>query len=113
MMLRQKEVEGFFVATDPTTGKEWDLNPRQYLTRVQLTQMLSRPHMIVQFAHYLEQRLQADGYRDIEIRARITAALNGREAQYLIDPAVDLSQVVYPWWGHAEWILPLEKPLRR
>ncbi len=113
MMLRQKEAEGFFVVTDPATGKEWDLNPRQYLTRVQLTQMLSRPHMIVQFAHYLGQRLQADGCGDVEIHARITAALNGREAQYLIDPAIDLIQVAYPWWGHAEWIMPLETPLRR
>lgn len=113
MMLRQKEVEGFFGVTDPATGKEWDLNPRQYLTRVQLTQMLSRPHMIVQFAHYLEQRLQADGYGDVEIRARITAALNGRKAQDLVDPEVDLTQVPYPWWGHAEWIMPLEEPLRR
>ena len=113
MMLRQKEAEGLFVVTDPATGNEWQLNPRQHLTRIQLIHMLSRPHMIVQFAHYLEQQLQADGYGDVEIRARITAALNGREAQYLVDPAVDLSQVVYPWWGHAEWILPLEKPLRR
>ena len=112
MMLRQKEAEGFFVVTDLTTGKEWDLNPRQYITRIQLEHMLSRPHMVIQFAHYAEQRLRNEGYTNIAIRARITAALNGREAQYLIDPEVDLTQVAYPWWGHAEWILPLEKPLR-
>lgn len=47
------------------------------------------------------------GHEDVEVRAVIFASLNGREFQVFIDPNVDLSKVPYPWFGHADWILPL------
>ena len=75
--------------------------------------MTSRPHMMVQFAHYLEDRMRDEGYEDVEVRARIFASLNGREPQQLVDPQIDLTKVSYPWFGHADWILPLEVPLRQ
>jgi hypothetical protein len=67
--------------------------------------------MIVQFAHYLAEHYGQERQAEVEVRARITASLNGRAPQLLIDPEVNLSKVPYPWWGHAEWILPLEVPL--
>jgi hypothetical protein len=67
--------------------------------------------MIVQFAHDLAERLRSAGHKEVEIRARVTVSLNGRAPQLLIDPNVDLAKVAYPWWGHADWILPLEVPL--
>ena len=39
-------------------------------------------------------------------------SLNGRPAQNLADPSVDLTEVPRPWFGHANWILPLEEPLQ-
>ena len=56
--------------------------------------------------------MRAEGRGDVEVRARIIASLNGREPQPLIDPNVDLTEVPYPRLGHADWILPLEVPLR-
>ena len=112
MKLRDKDSQGFFLVTDPVTGEEWDVYPRDYLSSRQSRKMLSRPHMIVEFARYLEDSMQAEGREDVEIRAHIFASLNGRESQVLIDPEVDLTQVAYPWWGHADWILPLKVPLR-
>ena len=44
--------------------------------------------------------------------AHIMASLNGREPQLMIDPDVDLASVPTAWLGHADWILPLETPLR-
>ena len=73
--------------------------------------MLSRPHMVVQFARYLEDRMRDEGYQDVEVRARILASLKGRDPQTLVDPRVDLTEVSYPWLGHADWILDLEIPL--
>ena len=112
MKLRDKTAKGFFIIKDPTTGKKWRINPKKYLTPRQEKKMSTRPHMIVQFAHYLEKRMGDEGYENVEVRARITASLNGRKPQRLIDPDVDLTTIPYLWWGHADWILPLEVPLK-
>jgi vitamin K-dependent gamma-carboxylase len=111
MMVRTKTGEGGFSATDLATGKQWDINLWDYLTLGQQREMLKRPHMIVQFAHYLANHLRDAGHQQITIHSRITVSLNGRDPQLIIDPGVDLAKVPYPWWGHADWILPLEVPL--
>ena len=111
MKLRDKDSEGFFVVFDPLIGEEWWVDPRQYLTSRQERKMTSRPEMVVQFARFLEAEWRREGWKDVEVYAYIAAWLNGREAQVFIDPAVDLTGVTFPWFGHADWILPLEKPL--
>ena len=112
MMLRNKPSYGLFIVTEPSTGKQWLVNPSDYLTRLQQRRMNSRPQMIVEFSYYLEDRLRAKGYEDIEIRGLFYAALNGRQPQLLIDQNVDLTTVPYTWLGHADWILPSPAPLR-
>jgi hypothetical protein len=111
MMLRSKPGYGFFIVNDPSTGQEWPVNPSEYLTELQHQRMSSRPHLIVEFAYYLEERLRAQGRGDVEIRGVFFAPLNGRWPQLLIDQSVDLTGVRYPWLGHADWILPLQAPL--
>lgn len=111
MKLRAKVSEGVFILTVPETGEEWTVRPREHLTQTQERKMTARPHMIVQFANYLAAHYGQKRRAEVEVRAHITASLNGRKAQRLVDPAVDLSRVSYPWWGHAEWIVPLEAPL--
>ncbi|MBI3800858.1 MAG: HTTM domain-containing protein, partial [Deltaproteobacteria bacterium] len=107
MMLREKNAEGTFTASDPATGERWNVNLWDYLTLDQRREMLRRPDMIIQFVRYLAGRLRSTGHKEVEIRARISVSLNGRAPQLLIDPNVDLTKVPYPWWGHAPWILPL------
>jgi hypothetical protein len=111
MMLRNKKGEGTLVVTDPATGEQWHVNLWEHLTLGQQREMLKRPHLIVQFAHHLADQLRKAGREDVEVRSRISVSLNGRTPQLIIDPDVDLAKVPYPWWGHADWILPLEVPL--
>jgi hypothetical protein len=111
MKLRDKSSEGFFLVTDAKSGEEWVVDPREYLSSTQTSKMASRPEMILQFAHYLEERAREDGHQDVEVRANIVSSLNGRPPQRLVDPTVDLTRVRRPWIGHALWILPLETPL--
>ena len=111
MKLRDKESDGYFVVTDPTSGREWTVDPDDHLTSRQEEKMTSRPEMIVEFAHYLEELKRVEGYEDVGVRGRIFASLNGRDEQLLIDPEVDLTAVPYPWFGNADWILPLAVPL--
>ena len=110
MKLRDKDSSGLFAVADPASGRTWEIDSGDYLNSRQERKMTSRPQMMVQFAHYLEDRMRAEGYQDVEVRAVIFASLNGREPQQLVDPQVDLTKVSYPWFGHADWIMPLEVP---
>lgn len=111
MKLRDKDASGSFMVRDPVTGEEWGLDASDYLTRRQAGKMFTRPHMIVQFARWIEEQARLDGYGDIEVYAYVEASLNGRIPQPFIDPSVDLTAVAYPWFGHASWIVPLDTPL--
>ena len=48
---------------------------------------------------------------DVAIYAEALADLNGRQPQYIIDANIDLTSVPRPWWGWADWFVPLETPL--
>lgn len=78
----------------------------------QIKSMATKPDMTLQFAHFLAHRVREAGYTPVEARADIAAALNGREPQQLIDPAVDLLEVDRNL-AHADWVVPLTTPLER
>jgi hypothetical protein len=110
MMLRDKDADVRFFATDPISNRTWEVNPREYLTRRQLGKMATRPDMILQFSHYLAGELRQEGFDQIEVRAKVMASLNGRKPQPLIDPTVNLAaqpRTLLP----AAWIVPLKEPL--
>lgn len=113
MKLRDKSARGYFVVTDPASGRIWKVSPKDHLSPFQRRKMRTRPDLIVQFARHLEELERREGYADVEVRAMIEASLNGRDYQTFIDPDVDLTAVPYPWFGHADWILPLTEPLWR
>lgn len=110
MKLRRKRAIARFYATDPTTGKTWQIDDRKYLSYAQRKRVGRWPDMCLQFAHYMADELKKKGYDRIEIRVKTKASLNYRAYQYLIDPNVDLSKVQRNL-RHANWILPLKNPL--
>ncbi|HWW76357.1 MAG TPA: HTTM domain-containing protein, partial [Pyrinomonadaceae bacterium] len=76
----------------------------------QCDKMAGQPDMIIQFAHHLAEEKRREGYADVEVRATVLASMNGRKAQLLIDPEVDLAKVRRSMWP-ASWIVPLTEPL--
>jgi vitamin K-dependent gamma-carboxylase len=110
MKLRDKEARARFVVTDPAEGRTWVVRPRDRLTRIQTSKMAGQPDMILQFAHYIAEESRREGRAGVQVRAEVTASLNGREPQVLIDPQVDLAATPRNL-GHAPWILPLHEPL--
>jgi len=110
MMLRDKEAEVRFVVSDATAT--WRVDPEGYVTERQAEKMATRPDMILQLAHHIATDLRAKGHRDVRVRARVKASLNGRRPQLLIDPDVDLAAQPRTLW-RASWIMPLTEPLRR
>jgi hypothetical protein len=104
MKLRDKEGDIEFTVLDSQTQEMWSEDPLEYLTQRQYRKMVTRPKMILKFAHYLEQELRERGHGDVEIHVESWVSLNGRSPQLMIDPIVDLTQV-HDSWRHADWIL--------
>ncbi len=111
MKLRGKDGEIAFHVVSPTTGEQWIVDPRVELVDWQVRKMSGRPDMILQYAHHLAEEMvwEADG--PVEVHAVANVSLNGRPAQLLVDPEVDLAQET---WGIApsSWIVPLEETER-
>lgn len=107
MKLRGKSGHVAYYLKDPQTGQKWQVNPQDYLSRRQYRYLSGRPDMILQFAHYLEQKWQQEkSLGDIEVRASAWCSLNGHPHRLLIDPAVDLTTRSRELWPAADWILP-------
>lgn len=113
MLVRSKQGSVTYRLTDATSGSSWSVDPGSYLTSNQVGTLADKPDMMLQFAHYLGELFRAEGYRMVEVRADTAVSLNGRPAQPIIDPEVDLMQVAWPWFGPAEWILPGPPPLQK
>jgi len=111
MKFRDKEMRYAFVVVDPVTRKFWKINPRNYLTSRQANKVGTRPDMILQFAKHLANEYEKKGVPGAEVHANVLISLNGRKAQPMIDPKIDLAaqpRNLLP----APWILPLKEPLR-
>ena len=67
--------------------------------------------MIVQFARHVKEETGSLGPGDVEVRAQVSASLNGRDEQTLIAPEADVSEVeLQGLLGHADWVVPLRRP---
>jgi vitamin K-dependent gamma-carboxylase len=110
MKLRTKSARIDFIATDPKTGKSWEIDQSEFLSSNQRQNVGRWPETCIQFAHYMAENLKKEGYEEIEIRVRSEASLNGRKPQLIFDPDVDL--VKEKWtYKPKSWILPLTEPL--
>ncbi|KAH7983182.1 hypothetical protein HPB52_009736 [Rhipicephalus sanguineus] len=64
--------------------------------------------MVVQFAHCIRDRVRQDyGMKDVEIYVDVWMSLNGRFAQRMYDPTVNILE--QPWSPFVEvpWVLPV------
>jgi hypothetical protein len=111
MMLREKTTGIRFMVTDPHTKRTGPIDLRPYLDGRQLDKMGRDPEMILEFSHFLAADLREKGIEDVEVRVIILSSLNGRKAQFLIDPTVDLTKQQQSIW-HKPWIVPLHEPFR-
>ncbi len=106
MKLRHKECNGYMELVDPVTNvtRRGDLS---WLSSRQMSKMWARPEMIVQYAHYLADREEAEGHRRPRVVAGVRCSLNYRGAQPYIEPRVDLA-ATDPW----KWPYSFIEPLR-
>jgi vitamin K-dependent gamma-carboxylase len=92
VMSRAKNGSVTFHVRDPGSGRQWQISPAQYLTRMQEREMAVQPDLILQLAHHIARDFARNGHPGVEVRADARASLNGRRAERLIDPAIDLAR---------------------
>ncbi|MBZ4419037.1 HTTM domain-containing protein [Myxococcus sp. RHSTA-1-4] len=92
VMAREKNGSVTFMVRDPATGREWHVSPSQYLTRLQEREMSVQPDLILQLARRIARDFEAKGLGPVEVRAEARVSLNGRPAELLLDPTVDLAR---------------------
>lgn len=104
MMLRAKSGRLIVYVEDKTTGVRERLDLKSYLSPDQRSAINGQPDMIWQLAQRLEKEYQKEG-REIAVYASSKVSLNGHKRQDLIDGSVDLTQVPWEPFRHANWIL--------
>jgi len=104
VMVREKNGQVTFKVTDRENGKRWEISPGQYLVQHQELEMSSQPDMILQLARHIQKDFERRG-RQVSVSAEAWVSLNGRPAQLLLDPGVDLTTLSDSLW-QKDWILP-------
>jgi vitamin K-dependent gamma-carboxylase len=81
------------------------VDPARYLTTRQLSELPTRPDMILQFAQFLATLHRNNGDSLLGVRVRAFISLNGRPACLLVDSTADLARE-HRRLGPAAWIVP-------
>jgi len=111
MRIFDRKAEGYFRITSKADGKQWLVDPKDYLTPRQASIMLTRADMIHQFANHLATLWKDEGHGEVAVYAEIRKSLNGRPMQIYIDPSVDLASTPYNLFAPDPWVLQLERPV--
>jgi hypothetical protein len=110
MKLRSKNFCALaYEITNMDTGEKWPIFPDKLIPKHQFGNMCRRPHMILQFAHYLKTILNEQGTKNLTIKARTLVAYNYRPPQTMIDPKVNLLEKRNLTFKSSDWILPLKE----
>ena len=108
MRIYDRDREGVFRVVSADGSETWEVNPYDLMARRQARNVLARPDIAWTFAQRLEERWAEHGHEDVAVYADVWVSLNGRPMQQFIDPAVDLTEEPWDWFGPTHWILPLQ-----
>ncbi len=86
-------------------GRSYLVDPRAYLTPLQVRMAATQPDMIQELAADVARDYQARGYGTVRVYADSQVSFNGRLRQRFIDPKVDLASQT-DGLRHKSWILP-------
>jgi hypothetical protein len=106
VMLIEKTGQVEYEVRSTGPARRFRVYPRRELTPLQYRMLSTQPDMIQDYALHLARRYRHAGLRDVRVHAHAWASLNGRPAQRLIDPAVDLAAAPRTL-APARWIVPL------
>jgi vitamin K-dependent gamma-carboxylase len=92
MMLRSKSgTVNFFVKKKDSAAMEM-ANPLLHITQRQYEDIIGKPDLILQFAHYLRDYYQDLWKTEVAVYASSRVSLNGRKFKEMIEPGTDLAR---------------------
>ncbi len=114
MMLRHKDAFMQFTFDPPETERYLEQHPEilPKISQAHLQRMVKNPHFLLQYAHALNETLEAQGKHNVKIHCYSVVSLNGRPYQLMIDPEADLATASYGFFEVPNWIVPLERHKR-
>jgi hypothetical protein len=104
VMIVEKTGCAEFFAHNPTTGEDWRISLKNYISPRQEIMMAQDPYLIRALARHLAADLAHQFGTPIQVTANAFATLNGRPSQQLINPNSDLAGRL-----SSGWILSLNK----
>ena len=111
VMLMEKAGYATFTVKDAITHEEIRINNSHFLTAFQEKQMAFQPDFILEYAHYLHNYYQQQGFNDPEVYVESYVALNGRLSQKYIDSKINLAKE-HESFKHKTWILPFNDEIK-
>jgi len=111
VMLMEKAGYANFKVVDGANGQTFYIDNNDFLSSFQEKQMSFQPDFILEYAHYLRDHFEQQGYSDVEVYVESFVALNGRRSKPFIDPNVNLAQEEESF-KHKNWILPFNDDIK-
>lgn len=111
VMLMEKAGYANFKIVEAETGRTFYVNNADFLSPFQEKQMATQPDFILEYAHFLRDHYQRQGYGRVEVYVESYVALNGRRSRPYIDPDVDLAAIERSL-KHKDWILPFHDEIK-
>lgn len=105
MMLRSKYGIAKYKVVNKKTQQVTRVKLSNYLTAKQTRLASSKPDVIWQFAQRLKKEYNKKG-QDVAVFVDCKVKVNGRDYKQLTNPKVDLAEVKWQTFKHANWILP-------
>ena len=94
------------IAVDPSTGQITPIIPFDDISPEQYVLMIYTPDMLLQYVHYLKEKLEKQGMKNPIIKVDGKISVNRRPFHPYIDRNVNLAEEKYRLFSSADWILP-------
>ena len=104
MMMRAKSGTVQFKVIDPTSGKQWIVDPKESFTPIHVMWMAISPDIIWQYAQRLKKEFFKKGFPNVKVYAIGSVTLNRSKAIPLADTTVDLAAEKWYPFKHSSWI---------
>jgi hypothetical protein len=104
VMLMEKAGTAFFYVTDRESGRQTEIDNKEYLTYMQEKMMATQPDMMVDYAKFIKEEYIKKGYADPIVTARSYVTLNGCGSREFIDPTVDLASQSNSFLKDKNWV---------
>lgn len=104
VMLMEKAGTAFFYVKDRASGREAEVDNKDYLTYMQEKMMATQPDMMVDYAKFLKTEYRQKGFEDPSVTVRSYVTLNGSGTRLFVDPTVDLASQSNSFLQAKTWI---------